>query len=173
MKESVKKITSTELKNIITEAVKTILSETQYYKDGNIGNATDEKEHEAWLQKKAAARKAYFDNLKKRQPAKEKSQAIDYKEYKHGDHPVMVKEGVEDPDSNYTHYAVNKKTGKIVNGWDYSDVDPNDLRRFKKDYFSVDLEDMELDPKLYKIVGRQYLLRSGIDTQDWGNWANV
>lgn len=164
------KVTLAELQNIITEAVKATLSETQYYQHSP-HEVKDNDAHEAWLQRKAAAKKAYYDNLKKEQPAKEKGGAIDYKEYKHGEHPVMVKEGVEDPDANYTHYAVNKETGKIVNGWDYSGVDPSELRQFKKDYFNVDLEDMELDPKLYKVVGRQFLLRSGIDPQNWENWA--
>lgn len=30
---------------------------------------------------------------------------------------------------NYTHLAVNKFTNLIVNGWDYSDVEPSELKR--------------------------------------------
>ena len=89
------KVTLSQLQDIITEAVKTTIAETKYYKDGNRGDTTDEKEHEEWLQRKAAARKAYYDNLKKEQPAKGKGGAIDYKEYKHGEHPEMVKEASE------------------------------------------------------------------------------
>lgn len=73
---------------------------------------------------------------------------------------------------NYSHFAVNKATNKIVNGWDYSDYDPSELRQFKNDYFTVDLVDNDLDPKQYKIVTGKYLIRQGIDPNDNNNWAN-
>lgn len=73
---------------------------------------------------------------------------------------------------NYSHFAVNKSTNKIVNGWDYDGYDPEELRQFKKDYFIVDLIDYDLDPKQYKIVTKKYLLRQGIDPDDNSNWAN-
>lgn len=74
-------------------------------------------------------------------------------------------------DQNYTHFAVNKETGKIVNGWDYSDHNPQELRQFKKDYFDTDLLDYELDPRNYRILTRQYLMRMRIDPRDNRNWA--
>jgi len=73
---------------------------------------------------------------------------------------------------NYSHFAVNKATNKIVNGWDYAHYDPSELRQFKNDYFTVDLVDNDLDPKQYKIVTGKYLLRQGIDPNDNNNWAN-
>ena len=73
---------------------------------------------------------------------------------------------------NYSHFAVNKATGKIVNGWDYADYDPEELRQFKRDYFTQDLIDYDLDPKQYKIVTGKYLIRQGIDPNDNNNWAN-
>ena len=73
---------------------------------------------------------------------------------------------------NYSHFAVNKATHKIVNGWDYSEYDPSELKQFKKDYFINDLIDYDLDPKQYKIVTSKYLLRQGIDPNDNNNWAN-
>ena len=73
---------------------------------------------------------------------------------------------------NYTHYAVSKKTQKIVNGWDYSDYDPAELRQFKNDYFFVDLIDYELDPKNYVILTRRYIkTRLHLDPDDYENWA--
>lgn len=84
-------------------------------------------------------------------------------------------ESVEQPisnDQNYSHFAVNKATNKIVNGWDYNNIDSNELKQFKKDYFFNDLADYGLNPKDYKIVGRNYLLRQGIDPSDNANWAN-
>ena len=75
--------------------------------------------------------------------------------------------------NNYTHFAVNKNTGLIVNGWDYSDIDTDDLRNFKRDYFTVDLEDYGFNPKDYKILGRKTLERMGIDVNDEANnWSN-
>ena len=73
---------------------------------------------------------------------------------------------------NYSHFAVNKATNKIVNGWDYKDYDPDELRQFKNDYFTRDLIDYGLDPKQYKIVTAKYLIRQGIDPNDNNNWAN-
>lgn len=73
---------------------------------------------------------------------------------------------------NYSHFAVNKATNKIVNGWDYADYDPDELRQFKRDYFTQDLIDYDLDPKQYKIVTDKYLIRQGIDPNDNNNWAN-
>ena len=73
---------------------------------------------------------------------------------------------------NYTHFAVSKKSGKILNGWDYSEYDPSELRQFKKDYFDIDMQDYGFDPKSYKIVTGKYLLRQGVDSDDNSNWAN-
>ena len=73
---------------------------------------------------------------------------------------------------NYSHFAVNKATNKIVNGWDYSEYDPSELRQFKKDYFDVDMADYGFNPRDYKIVTGKYLLRQGIDPDDNNNWAN-
>ena len=73
---------------------------------------------------------------------------------------------------NYSHFAVNKATNKIVNGWDYSEYDPSELRQFKKDYFDADMVDYGFNPRDYKIVTGKYLLRQGIDPNDNNNWAN-
>lgn len=82
----------------------------------------------------------------------------------------LLREGYNN--SNYTHFAVNKATGKIVNGWDYAGEDPEDLRQFKRDYFISDLLDYELNPKEYKILTAKSLMRMGIDPNDDNNWAN-
>ena len=72
----------------------------------------------------------------------------------------------------YSHFAVSKKSGKIVNGWDYSDYDPSELRQFKKDYFDVDLADYGFNPKDFRILTYKYLVRNGINPDDNANWAN-
>lgn len=68
---------------------------------------------------------------------------------------------------NDTHLAVNKKTNLIVFGWDYSDVEPQELKDFKHDYFMVDLEDNGFNPKAFKIVTTKYAEKTGIN--QWSN----
>ncbi len=78
-----------------------------------------------------------------------------------------------DVDQRYTHFAVNKSTGKIVNGWDYTGYDQSELNADKNYYFFDDLRDYELDPKQYLIYKKETLLRKGIDPFDMqGSWAN-
>ena len=69
--------------------------------------------------------------------------------------------------TNYTHLAVNKFTNLIVNGWDYADEDPQDLRQFKNNYFIVDLKDYGFNPKVYKIVTTKFAAKNGIN--QWSN----
>lgn len=83
-----------------------------------------------------------------------------------------IKEETFQNNQGYSHFAVNKATNKIVNGWDYSEYDPSELRQFKKDYFDVDMVDYGFNPKDYKIVTGKFLLRQGIDPNDNNNWAN-
>ena len=69
--------------------------------------------------------------------------------------------------SEYTHLAVNKFTNLIVNGWDYSNEDPQDLKQFKNDYFIVDLKDYGFNPKVYKIITSKFAAKNGIN--QWSN----
>ena len=69
--------------------------------------------------------------------------------------------------TKYTHLAVNKFTNLIVNGWDYADEDPQDLKQFKNDYFIVDLKDYGFNPKVYKIVTTKFAEKNGIN--QWSN----
>lgn len=75
-------------------------------------------------------------------------------------------------DGNYTHFAVHKGTNKIVNGWDYSGYDPEELRMYKNDYFTQDLIDYELDPKQYTILTVKGCKARGINPYDDSQWAN-
>ena len=67
----------------------------------------------------------------------------------------------------YTHLAVNKFTNLIVNGWDYSNEDPQDLKQFKNDYFIIDLKDYGFNPKVYKIITSKFAAKNGIN--QWSN----
>ena len=67
----------------------------------------------------------------------------------------------------YTHLAVNKFTNLIVNGQNYADVEPSELKEFKNDYFIVDLKDYGFNPKVYKIVTSKFAEKNGIN--QWSN----
>ena len=69
--------------------------------------------------------------------------------------------------TKYTHLAVNKFTNLIVNGWDYADEDPQDLKQFKNSYFIVDLKDYGFNPKVYKIITSKIEEKNGIN--QWSN----
>lgn len=71
-----------------------------------------------------------------------------------------------------THFAVNKFSKLIVFAWDYSDVEPYDLRNFRKDYFIVDLEDNGFNAKDYKILTFKMCVATGVDPRDNANWSN-
>lgn len=70
----------------------------------------------------------------------------------------------------YTHFAINKKTGLILNGWDYKDIVPEDLRLFKRDYFDNDLIDLDFNPKEATILKRETLIQRGIVIEDTNSW---
>ena len=90
----------------------------------------------------------------------------------------VIKESVtrilrESNESEYTHFAVNKNTNLIVNGWDYSGYDSSELNQFKNDYFYNDLIDNDFNPKDYKILTRKSCIRLGINPDDIENcWSN-
>ena len=84
-----------------------------------------------------------------------------------------VKGGLyKDRELNFTHFAVNKDTNLIVNGWDYSDYDSEDLRGNKYQFFGCDLEDNDFNPSDYKILSFNTCMRRGIDPNDDSNWSN-
>lgn len=68
----------------------------------------------------------------------------------------------------YTHFAIDKSTGKIATGWEYNGVEKEDIQYYSK----LDLNDMFPDRKAseFKIVTRKYLEKSGINPADQNNW---
>ena len=72
-----------------------------------------------------------------------------------------------------THYAVNKNTKLIVDGWNYKGIDPKELHMYRRDYFFDDLEESGFDPKEYKILTYNACKANGIDPKDKMNfWSN-
>lgn len=76
-------------------------------------------------------------------------------------------EGVND-DNSYTHYLVNKQTNKIVFSWNYRDLDKESIKYYSR----LDMDDMDFNPKEYKILSKRYCIKNGIDPSDDNNWAN-
>ena len=70
----------------------------------------------------------------------------------------------------YTHFAALKSTGKIVEAWDYTGYDPQELRQEKDHYFLNDIRDNDISPKMVSILTKKYLERNGIDPFNWDNW---
>jgi hypothetical protein len=71
---------------------------------------------------------------------------------------------------DYTHFAIDKETNKIVNGWEYdSDMDKESIA----EYCKMDIIDMDLEPKDIKINTTKFLKSKGIDPFNTDNWINL
>jgi hypothetical protein len=70
----------------------------------------------------------------------------------------------------YTHFAIRKSDDKIVNGWEYKDLDKESII----EYCKIDIKDQFPDCKFsdYKIVTKKYLEKQSINPFDWSNWMN-
>lgn len=75
-------------------------------------------------------------------------------------------------DKNYTHFAIHKSTGKIINAWNYEGYDAEELKLGKDEYFFNDLiSDFDLPKKSdAKIITRKTLDKSGLNPEDINNW---
>ena len=170
-----------------------MLDDRAYQED--LANERDKKWEEYWLDKNRRLRQKYpgkseewyeamIDIFESKNSKKKElnewngSDELEWEEKKarnslddNGSFPMEEGESFQN-NQNYSHFAVNKATNKIVNGWDYSEYDPSELRQFKKDYFDADMIDYGFNPKDYKIVTSKFLLRQGIDPDDNNNWAN-
>lgn len=69
-------------------------------------------------------------------------------------------------DPTYTHFALGKADNKIVTGWEYKDLDVDDIKYYAK----IDLKDMDLKPSDYTILTVKALKQKGIDPFNWDNW---
>jgi len=69
----------------------------------------------------------------------------------------------------YTHFAVSKSTGKIVDGWEYpKSYDMDDI----KDFYKMDMADNDRELKDFKLVDALPLFKKGINPYDAANWGN-
>ena len=170
------RLTESDLHSIIENAVRKIISE-----GWNSNLSPDALDDKAYMDDLRAQRDRMFDDawedknrrIRQKYPGKSPEwyeAMLDVFESKNPQE--TINEESFQNNQNYTHFAVSKRSGKILNGWDYSEYDPSELRQFKKDYFDVDMQDYGFDPKSYKIVTGKYLLRQGVDPDDNSNWAN-
>ena len=177
MTKKIIRLTESDLHNLIENAVKKYLNEWMFSPEqlddkAYMDDYYDQRQklmNDEWERKNIAIRKKY--------PGKSREwyEAMLDTFYEGKENEKASINEMGEPfqnNQNYTHFAVNKTTNKIVNGWDYAEYDPEELRQFKRDYFIQDLIDYDLNPKQYKIVTSKYLLRQGIDPNDNHNWAN-
>jgi len=75
-----------------------------------------------------------------------------------------------DINPKYTHFAVLKNNSKILNGYDYTGYDLDELKSDKMHYFFNDIIDMDIDPKLVGIYTRKKLEKDGVNPFDTNNW---
>jgi hypothetical protein len=80
----------------------------------------------------------------------------------------MAKGGVHDVNPQYDYFAVNKKTNKIVDGWEIVD-DVESLKYYAK----IDLKDNDYNPKDYNLLSAKTLKARGIDPYSWDSWAKT
>lgn len=87
---------------------------------------------------------------------------------------ILVKKLIKEEKSlinpKYTHFAILKSDNKIINGWEYGDIDVEDLKSDKEHYFYYDIKDLDFKPKDVKILTRKALERTNINPFDTNNW---
>lgn len=94
----------------------------------------------------------------------------DYEDFRDAIKDINESEFKVDP--TYTHFAIDKSTGKIVNGWEYdSDTDRESIR----EYCKMDLEDMFPERKFseFKVLTTRSLQKQGIDPFSWDSWRKT
>lgn len=162
------RLTESELRSFIGESVKKILSEL----DWRTNDFTSGKSHKGWSNESQEGKETMNETWRQA-PWDERDPIEDRDEYPLPSVSQPTEEGGQFKNNQgYSHFAVSKKSGKIINGWNYKDYDPSELRQFKKDYFDVDLIDYGFNPKDFRILSYKYLIRNGIDPNDNSNWAN-
>ena len=199
MKKNIIRLTESELRSIIKEAVKQNLNEIGETEKGQralgalsarkkLARNPDSKIYRIYKKAEQARGGDNWDVLSYPNGTIEEvnplypAYAYGYKEYLDSHPDEMAKyyqmkestklsEGMND-DPNDTHYAVHKPSGKIVFSWDYSGYDNSELRMWKKDYFYQDLLDMEIPFKDIAIWTRNNCIKKGIDPSDDANWTN-
>jgi len=69
----------------------------------------------------------------------------------------------------YTHFALRKSNNKIVNGWEYKDLDPQSIA----EYVRMDLKDMDIKPSEVSVLTTKGIKAKNIDPFDSDNWEKL
>jgi hypothetical protein len=85
--------------------------------------------------------------------------------------PPPIKESSDELGAGYTHFLIDKSNNKIVNGWDYSDTDKDEIPSWVK----IDIKDQFPDrkPSEFKLVTRNFLVRNNMKPSDINNWLKT
>ena len=197
MKSESVKLTAKELNECIDEAIRTVMTNFineigdgsgQYNWVKGMGAVAGRAYNRyGRAQNKMGINAAYKKYAPTFQGASEKARQVapnqtdDYDDgFKYG----MQKESIEneaevqggmynDKELNYTHFAVNKMTNLIVDGWDYSGYDSEELKQYKNDYFNNDLMENGFNPKMYKILSFKGCQKQGLDPNNTQIWSNT
>lgn len=177
MKKTIK-LTESDLQNIIKESVYNLLSEQKKKREPRTGtieiNGEQIRAIEDGLDKYGNPMykvKHHSITGRKTKDGYTRIQHYNFKPDRFNESVNHVlKEGVNN--NNYTHFAINKQTNLIVDGWDYSNYDSYELKNNKNYYFYDDLKDNDFNPKEYKILTYKGCLKQGINPDDDKQWSN-
>lgn len=69
---------------------------------------------------------------------------------------------------SYTHFAILTKTNKIVNGWDYTGIEPESIKEYVREDLKNDFPEYKLSD--FKVLTRKNLIKSGLNPSDTNCW---
>lgn len=72
-------------------------------------------------------------------------------------------------DKEYNYFAVEKSSDKIINGWEYKNLDKESIL----EYSHMDMKDMDYKKSEYKIVSLKYFKDKNINPFDSNNWKKI
>ena len=75
-------------------------------------------------------------------------------------------------ESNATHFAINKKTNKILESWNYEGYDHSELKEFKDEYFGKDIKSKysNLNESDYVVVTKSSLHKKNLNESSKADW---
>jgi hypothetical protein len=159
-------------KDIIVKDLKTgVLDRGNNIKETDKTNTPLYERFESKKQQRYFYYKANDNSLPAEERAKWKKMAQEFSDKTNFNKlPEKVDEGNNRINPKYTHFAIYKPNGKIINGWEYAGYDSEELKMEKKHYFFNDIVDMDFNPKDVNILTTKSLQKRGINPFDNNNW---
>lgn len=178
IKETMKPVKISEMiESEVTKQVKKLLKEQQENNDsynimcnGKLVDSFDDEEvakKELEEYKKSHPKQEFIIEKSKKKTFDELDEMCDDETEK--DMNEQEIESGNEINPNYTHFAVNKETGKIVNGWEYDEeLDKESIA----EYCKSDLSNIGLNPKEFKVSTKKFMEKNEINPFDINNWEN-